>query len=543
MGPPAERICVGSNPTPSFLCCRRRLINRVVIKVIIMQIKIFNTLTRKNEIFKPLKDGQVGIYECGPTVYSYAHVGNLRTYIFEDLLKRVFLVNGFKVKQVMNITDVGHLTSDADTGEDKLEIGAKREKRSVWEISDFYTKTFFEDLRRLNILTPEVICKATDNINEMTELIKTLIKKEYTYMTDDGIYFDISKFKDYGKLAKLDLKNLRHGARVKKNPEKRNPSDFALWKFSPKNQKRQMEWNFEVHLLLNETEFRKLEKLAGENSNVRIHNVEVGQKTKKVGVNLIGFPGWHIECSAMSMKYLGQPFDIHCGGIDHIPVHHTNEIAQSEAATGKKFVKYWLHGEFLVLPKSEKMAKSAENFLTLQSLVDKGYSPLDYRYMNLTAHYRTQLEFSWESLRAARKSLKTLRENVENLKRNKNGRTSATKLTEYRKQFEEAINDDLNMPRALSVLWDVVRSKESISSEDKLKLIFEFDRVFGLKLDEEESMEKLSEEVENLIRKREEARRIKDFDTADEIRNRMKEMGIAIEDTPTGIKWKKIKLE
>ena len=507
----------------------------------IMQLKVFNTLARKKEIFKPLKNNEVRMYTCGPTVYLYAHIGNLRTYLFEDILKRVLIFNGFKVKNAMNITDVGHLISDADSGEDKLELGARRENRTVWEIAEFYTKIFFEDLRRLNALMPDIICKATDHIKEIQELVKKLEEKGYAYRTDDGIYFDSSKFKDYGKLAKLDLKNLKPGARVEINSQKRNAYDFALWKFSPKDKKRQMEWSFVEELNVDDKELKKLRKLSEENPNIKIINVKDKEKMKIVTVNFIGFPGWHIECSAMSMKYLGSPFDIHSGGIDHIPIHHTNEIAQSEAATGKQFVKYWLHGAFLVLEKKEKMAKSGENFLTLQTLVDKGYPPLDYRYFVLTAHYRSELKFSWENLGAARKSLQTLREHIKTLRKSENGRTSVAKLNEYKKRFEEAVNDDLNMPEALSVLWDLVRSKENISSEDKLKLIFEFDKIFGLKLDEEEVEEKLSEEIENLIRKREEARKEKDFETADEIRDELKEMGIVLEDSPTGVKWKKLK--
>ena len=506
-----------------------------------MPLKIFNTLTRKKELFKPLKDKEVGIYTCGPTVYAYAHIGNLRTYIFEDILKRTLIFNGFKLKNVMNVTDVGHLTSDADTGEDKLEVGAKRENRTVWEIAEFYTKIFFEDLRRLNILQPDIICKATDNIKEMIDLVKTLSRKGFTYQIDDGIYFDTSKFKNYGKLAKLDLKKLKPGARVEKNPQKRNPYDFALWKFSPKNQKRQMEWNFEDELILSNEEYKKLEKLSRENFNVRILGVKNDGKKKNVKVNFVGFPGWHIECSAMSIKYLGKTFDIHCGGIDHVPVHHTNEIAQAEVATGKKFVRYWMHGDFLVLKSTEKMAKSEENFLTLQTLVDKGYSPLDYRYFALGAHYKSQLEFSWENLESARKSLQGLKQQIKILKKGKGGKTSVAKVSEYKKRFVDAVNDDLNTPKALSVLWDLVRSKENVSAADRIKLIFEFDRIFGLKLHEEEIEEKLSEEVENMIRKREEARKTKDFETADEIRDHLKEMGIVLEDTPTGVKWKKIK--
>lgn len=310
----------------------------------------------------------------------------------------------------------------------------------------------------------------------------------------------------------------------------------------PPNQRRQMEWNFMQELSLSNDELKKLEKVSKKNPNVKFLEIKNFERGKKVKVNLVGFPGWHIECSSMSTKYLGNTFDIHCGGIDHIPVHHTNEIAQAEAATGKKFVKYWVHGQFLVLEKNAKMAKSGENFLTLQEIVNRGYSPLDYRYLTLTAHYRSQLEFSWQNMDAAKKSLQTLKEQIKNLKRNESGKSSVAKMSEYKKMFEEAINDDLNTPRALSVMWDLIRSKEKISVEDKLKLIFNFDKIFGLKLDEEETEEKLTEEVENLIRKREEARKSKDFETADEIRDRLKEMGIILEDAPTGVRWKKIKV-
>jgi len=507
-----------------------------------MDLKIFNTLSRKKESFKPLKDKQVGMYTCGPTVYLYAHIGNLRTYVFEDILKRVLMFNGFKINHVMNVTDVGHLTSDADTGEDKLELGAKRENKSVWEIAEFYTKVFFEDIRRLNILMPNTICKATDHIKETQDTIKILQKRGFAYIIGDGIYYNTAKFKNYGKLARLNLKELKPGARVEKNPQKKNPYDFALWKFSPPNQKRQMEWNFMQELSLSSGELKKLEKMSQKNPNVKILEIKNSAKGKKVKVNLVGFPGWHIECSSMSTKYLGNTFDVHCGGIDHIPVHHTNEIAQAEAATGKKFVKYWMHGQFLVLEKNAKMAKSGENFLTLQEIVDGGYSPLDYRYLTLTAHYRSQLKFSWRNMDAAKKSLQTLKEQIKNLKRNKSGKSSVAKVGQYKKMFEEAINDDLNTPRALSIMWDLIRSKEKISDEDKLKLIFTFDKIFGLKLDEEETEEKLAEEIENFIRQREEARKAKDFETADEIRDQLKEMGIILEDAPAGVRWKKIKV-
>jgi cysteinyl-tRNA synthetase len=475
-----------------------------------MEIKLLNTMGRKKEVFKPINKEEVRMYCCGPTVYNYAHIGNLRTYIFEDVLRRVLEFNGFKVRHVMNITDVGHLTSDADTGEDKMEVGAKRERKTVWEIAEFYTKAFFEDTQRLNILRPTIVCKATDHIKEMIELIQKLEKKGYTYIIeDDGVYYDTSKFKDYGKLTGMNFEelqeNLKAGARVEFNPKKRNITDFALWKFSPKDKKRQMEWDSPWG---------------------------------------IGFPGWHIECSAMSMKYLGESFDIHCGGIDHIPIHHTNEIAQSEGATGKKFVNYWLHGAFLVMGKKEKMAKSAGNILTLQTLIDKGFDPLDYRYLCLTAHYRSELEFSWESLKAARKSLLKLREKIEEFreKAKKEKNESDPKIVKkYQEAFLEAINDDLNMPKALSIVWDLIKTKEKISAKDRLRLLFEFDKVLGLNL-EKEKKEEIPEEIEKLVEEREEARKKGDFKKADEIREKIKSMGYLVEDTKNGPKIKKANL-
>ena len=312
------------------------------------KLRLFNTLSRSKEDFQTIEQNKVKMYCCGPTVYNYAHIGNLRSYFFEDILKRVLLYNGFEVYHVMNITDVGHLVSDADEGEDKMEKGASREGKSVWDIAAFYTEAFKKDIAMLNILPPSVYCKATDFIKEQIEMIQCLEKKGFTYTTGDGVYYDTSKFEGYGKMALLDIEGLEEGKRIEFSSEKKNKTDFALWKFSPKGQKRQMEWD------------------------------------SPWGV---GFPGWHIECSAMSRKFLGDTFDIHCGGIDHVPIHHTNEIAQSEGCTGKKFVNYWLHGEFLIEDKG-KMSKSAGEFLRLQTLVDRGYSSIDYRYFLLMTHYR-----------------------------------------------------------------------------------------------------------------------------------------------------------
>jgi cysteinyl-tRNA synthetase len=468
-------------------------------------LRFFNTLTRKEEEFVPLEKGVVRMYACGPTVYFYAHIGNFRTYIFEDWLRRTLEFNGFKVEHVMNITDVGHLTSDADTGEDKIEVGAKRERKTAWEIAEFYTKAFFEDAERLNILRPTVVCKATEHIPDMLELIRRLEEKGYTYVTDSGVYFDTSKLKDYGILTGMDFKrlteSLKAGARVEFNPQKRNITDFGLWLFSPKDRKRQMEWN------------------------------------SPWGV---GFPGWHIECSAMSMKYLGETFDIHCGGIDHIPIHHANEMAQSEAATGKKLANYWLHDAFLVFGKSVRMAKSAGKIITVKNLVEDGYDPLAFRYLCLTAHYRSELVFTWESLQASQKALFTLREHVRRFKENlKNEAKETPKAKEFRRAFLEAVNDDLNMPKALTIVWKLIREEKKVDEDEKYKLLLEFDKILGLDLDRKTVTEKLPEEAEILILRREEARKAKDWGTADKIREQLKAMGIILEDTASGVKWRR----
>jgi cysteinyl-tRNA synthetase len=470
----------------------------------IQNLHFFNTLTRKKEKFIPLEKGKVKMYCCGPTVYLYAHIGNFRTYVFEDVLRRVLEFNGFKVEHVMNITDVGHLISDADTGEDKMEVGAKRERKTVWEIAEFYAKVFFEDAERLNMLKPTVICKATDHISDMIELIQKLEKKSYTYIIDDGVYFDTSKLKDYGKLTGMDFERLNEtlkaGARVEFNPQKRNITDFGLWLFSPKDKKRQMEWD------------------------------------SPWGV---GFPGWHIECSAMSMKHLGENFDIHCSAIDHIPIHHTNEIAQSEGATGKKVVNYWVHGAFLVFGEKTKMAKSKGEIITVQNLVKEGFDPLAFRYLCLTAHYRSELIFTWESLQAAQNALFTLREHMRKLSENLENEIKRTlKTEEYKREFLEAVNDDLNMPKALTIVWKLVRDEKEVSNREKYELLLEFNKVLALDLTREVTEEKLPKEVEELIRKREEARRAKDWGTADNIREQLKAMGIIIEDTPQGVKWR-----
>ncbi len=463
-------------------------------------LKLFNTLGRRKEEFVPIRDMEVGLYTCGPTVYDYAHIGNLRTYIFEDALRRVLEYNGYKVKHVMNITDVGHLTSDADEGEDKIELGARRAGKSAWEIAEFYTQAFFKDTERLNILRPHIIPRATDHIADQIALIKKLEEKGYTYRTSDGIYFDVSKFPRYGELAGQSLEEKKAGARVEVNPEKRNPADFALWKFSPKGaQRRQMEWD------------------------------------SPWGV---GFPGWHIECSAMSTKYLGQPFDIHCGGVDHIYTHHPNEIAQSEAAEGVKMANFWIHGEFMTV-EGRRMGKSEGNAYLLEDLIKRGYDPLAFRYLCLNTHYRSPLNFTWQALEGAQTALERLREHVRTA-RELGGDPAQGKIPPaVHRAFLEAINDDLNIPQALGVTWEFVRAHQNPS--DKLAVLFDFDRVFGLKLSEvrpEEPVE-VPVQVRELVAQREAARKAKNFTEADALRAKLAEMGYEVIDTPQGPKIKK----
>lgn len=457
-----------------------------------MSLQLFNTLTRRKEEFTPLAPGQVGLYTCGPTVYAAPHLGNLRTYIFEDLLKRVLLANGLKVNHVMNITDVGHLTSDADEGEDKMEKGAKREGKSVWGIAEFYTAMFKQNMRELNILEPTTWCKATDHIPEQIALIQKLEAKGFTYQTSDGVYYDTSKFKDYGKLAKLDAKGLKEGARVEANPEKKNPTDFALWKFSPAGEKRQMEW------------------------------------PSPWGV---GFPGWHIECSAMAIKYLGETFDMHCGGIDHIPVHHTNEIAQSEAATGKPFVRYWLHGEFLV-EHEKKVAKSDNAAITLNWLTKQGITPLAYRYFCLGTHYRKPLNFSLEAVTSTQRTLENLQSKIATM-----GDASIGD-TDFEQRFMAAVNDDLNMPQALAVVWELMKSNEPDHSK-KCSLL-KFDEVLGLGLKNIPPLT-IPESVLSLLADREAARVAKDWARADTLRQEITTHGFAVDDTELGPVIKRLK--
>lgn len=461
-------------------------------------IKLYNTLTRSKGEFKPLEDKKVGIYSCGPTVYNYAHIGNLRSYVFADILVRVLKYNGYKTKQVMNITDVGHLTSDADEGEDKMEKGAKREGKSVEEIVEIYTKAFIKDLGELDINLPDIFAKATDHIEEQIALIKKLEDKGFTYRAKEGIYFDTSKLSDYGKLANLDIGGLCAAKRIATG-DKKNKTDFALWKFSPQDKKRQQEW----------------ESPWG-----------------------VGFPGWHIECSAMSMKYLGDHFDIHTGGIDHIPVHHTNERAQNMAATGHQVVNRWMHNEFVIIKNDdqssqvEKMAKSGKNFITLQTLINKGYNPLAYRYLLLNTHYRNPVEFSMESMDGAENSLDNLYERVRALGNYWFGKTDKN----YENKFLEAINDDLNIPQALAVVWDLLKD-DSISNRNKKKTLLKFDEILGLDLElvKKEKI-KIPKEVQKLVKKRKQARKEKNWTESDRLREQIKELGFEVEDVADGQK-------
>ena len=459
-----------------------------------MELYLYNSLTRKKQAFKPIKPGTVGLYTCGPTVYNYAHIGNLRTYIFEDVLKRVLTYNGYAVKHVMNITDVGHLTGDRDMGEDKMEAGAAREGKSAWDIAEFYTRSFKKDIEHLNILVPDIWVKATDTIPEQIALVRILEEKGYTYRTVDGIYFDTSKFKDYTKLSHQDLEALKEGARVERNPEKRNATDFALWKFSPQGSKRQMEW----------------ESPWG-----------------------VGFPGWHLECSAMSMKFLGDQLDIHCGGTDHIDVHHTNEIAQSEAATGNPFFNFWMHGAFLIIQGGKKMAKSEGNFLTLENaFLKKDINPLVYRFASFLTHYRKPMEYSDEGIQAARNGLLHLQNQVRRI--TADGIEARPSISdEFQNRFNETINDDLNMPRAMAVIQEMLKSK--ISDARKYCTILNFDRVLGLRLDQLDQDQALPEAVQKLVAARQQARQNKDFATSDQLRAEIEALGYQVQDTPDGM--------
>ena len=471
-----------------------------------MSFVFFNTLGREKQPFKPLQEGNVGFYGCGPTVYNYAHIGNLRAYVLHDTLVRSLRRAGFNVNHVMNITDVGHLTDDADEGEDKMVKSAEERGKSVLEIADFYTKAFFNDTEKMNITRPSIVCKATEHIGDMIALIQRIEKNGFTYFAGGNLYFDISKFPSYGELALLRLDDLKAGARIQQDENKRNAGDFVLWFTKSK---------FENQALVWDSPWGR------------------------------GYPGWHIECSAMSIKYLGENFDIHAGGIDHIPIHHTNEIAQSEAATGKKpWVKYWLHNEFLVLNKG-KMSKSSGSFITLQKLVDDGCDPLDYRYFLIGGHYRSQLQFSMESLEGAKNARKSLLDKVRSLaaKCGSNASADTEKTASYIEEFNKSIEDDLNTPRALAELWGLL--KEGAAEPETLAAVYDMDKILGLGLQDavknangKGEDDAFTKEIEELIAKRAEAKKAKDFAAADNIRQNLKNRGIILEDGPNGTTWR-----
>lgn len=471
--------------------------------------KLYNSMSRSIETFVPYEGKTVKLYTCGPTVYNFAHIGNLRTYIHEDILEKSLVFLGYDVKRVMNITDVGHLESDADDGEDKMLKGALRENKTVWQVAEFYTEAFFADCRKLNIKKPEIIAKATDYVDKYIDFIKALEAKGYTYFANGNVYFDISKFPRYTALSKMNLDELRiaHRDDVEEDLHKKNPQDFVLWFTKSKFDNQAMKW----------------ESPWG-----------------------VGYPGWHIECSVISLTNLGEQLDIHCGGVDHIPVHHTNEIAQTESYTGKPWTKYWWHAEFLI-DNSGKMSKSSGEFLTVSLLEKKNFDPLSYRYYVLGSHYRKQLTFSFDSLEMAQNAYQKLRRRTSALITAVNPSFNLDDLSETAKglklQFENFLADDLNTANAITVLYDVL--KADLSDEEKAVLVALMDGVLSLSLLEpivEATSDVDADEVawiEAQLVARTEAKLSKDWATADRIRDAFKEKGITIMDTPNGATWKK----
>lgn len=483
-------------------------------------IYLYNTLTRRKEEFRPALAGLVRMYSCGPTVYLFASIGNFKTYVFSDVLRRTLEYSGLAVKQVMNITDVGHLVSDADEGEDKVVSEAARQQKTPWEIAEFYTKAFFRDADRLNILRPSIVSKATEHIPHMIRMVEEIVENGYGYETEDGIYFDISKFPEYGRLSGINLEKQMAGARVEINTGKRNAADFLLWRKAPKE-----------HIMQWESPWG------------------------------MGYPGWHIECSAMSREYLGDQFDIHTGGIDHIPIHHENEIAQSQACTGQIPARFWMHGEFLQVD-GGKMSKSLNNVYTLDDLADKGYEPLAFRYFCLGAHYRTKLNFTWDALAGAQAGLRGLRAQLQravaaqvpvsdgaDAQQRKDGMGepvpdgAAERAERLRVAFKDAINDDLNTPKALAVVWEAAKSDLGPCLGD---LVTDFDRVLAVDLltgqakDERVDESELPAEVTALLNERAEARKAKDWAKSDSLRDKLREMGYAVKDVKDGYQVTKL---
>ncbi|MBE0662552.1 MAG: cysteine--tRNA ligase [Bacteroidales bacterium] len=464
-----------------------------------MNIKFYNTLTKTKEDFQSIEPDWVRLYTCGPTVYNYAHIGNLRTYINEDLLRRTLEYFGYKVKHVMNITDVGHLESDADTGEDKMMLGAQREHKTVWEVARFYEDVFFKDCAELNISPPNIKCRATDHISDIINFIHKLDEKGYVYEVDGNVYFDISKFPRYGQLINFDKIKHQRIARVETDSRKKNNEDFVLWFSISKFQNQIMQWD---------SPWGK------------------------------GFPGWHIECSVMAIKYLGEQLDIHCGGIDHIPIHHTNEIAQSEGYLGHKWCNTWMHGEFLVTDK-EKMSKSKDNFLDLRELKNKQYTPLEYRYYCLNTHYRRQLNFGFDNMDSTSAAFRSLQNTIQDWNDNPSDTDVESSLyNAYLKDFKSVIADDLNIPLAVQLLWKLVGDKK-ISKNEKLRLTLQFDKVFGLGLESIVNVG-LPDELLSLIKERELLRKANRWEEADQVRAKIADLGYGIKDTSGDTKWFKI---
>jgi cysteinyl-tRNA synthetase len=469
------------------------------------KVYLYNTAIRKKEEFKPIKEGSVGIYSCGPTVYSSPHIGNMYAYIVWDELVRSLQYLGYEVQQVVNVTDVGHLVADSDDGEDKMEKGSRKEGLTAWDLAKKYEAEFVKNLEMLNIEMPWKMPRATDHIKEQVELIQKIESNGFTYKTSDGIYFDTSKFPGYGDFAHIDLEKLKEGARVEVNSEKKSPTDFALWKFSPSDgTKRQMEW----------------ESPWG-----------------------TGFPGWHIECTAMSTKYLGNPFDIHTGGEDHIAIHHSNEIAQGFGAWGKQTANVWMHNAFITF-NGEKISKSTGGLYTVFDLVEMGYDPLAYRFMVLGSHYRKGMSFSLENLKAAETSLNNLRSLV-GMNKRLLGKASTSINEEYVNKFKEFIGDDLAMPQVMALVWDLM--KRTSNAAERLGTLLEFDKVLGLNLslvkEDSEAVEHdvAPDEVHKLAEDRLKAKAEKNWVESDRLREVIKEKGYTIEDTSDGYSLKKIK--